>query len=430
MKTSDRPDKRPYSVLNIDSPDKFTGKAYERGRQQRIPYVGIVDGAGREILVGSFGELVTGQKQVDVSAAFQYFVDPDRVTETNTGTGATSIDNSRLKLTANGGVGTCEVKSRAPITYRPGLNSFAEFTAAFDPYRSGTTQECGTFDVGGNGYSLSINSEDKLVVNHYRSGTLISSVAQGSVPGEGFAFDQLDGTGLSGFTANPQHMNLFRIIYGYLGIAPAVLEIYGGTMLGWIPFHIVETINTTNRLIIEDPHLPITFKVTSDGTNNVAMLSGSWLGGSIGTLRSHSENSQFSADVSKTALTGTVTLLSIRVKSTFKTKTNKIPVDLHEISAGITSNKPNIVHLILNGTLTGGSFSDVDTNSCVEFDTTGTVSGGRKLRSWGVEQDGTLNSNFEEGEVRIVADDILSVVLITAGTNVDVNAGLHWDELR
>ena len=436
MKTSNRPDKRPYSVLRVDQPDRFTGKTYERGHKQNIPFNSIVDHAGREIMVSTFGDLVTGTKQVDISVSFQYFIDPDKVSEISTGTGAASTDNSRLKLTASsGGAGTCEVKSRVPIVYRTGLSAFTEFTASFDPYKPGTTQECGVFNYGGNGYALSINSDNKLVVNHYRAGVLISSVSQGyTISGDGFAFDQLDGSGESGFTFDPQGMNIFRIEYGYLGVAPAILEVYGGHLLGWIPFHVVEIINTgTNELIIDNPHVHMTFRVTTDGTNTINMYSGSWLGGSIGSSRQHDQNAQFAIDTVKTGLTGTVTMISIRTSATFKGKTSLLPVDLHQATAGIFSNKPNLIRLYFNPTLTGASWTPVDTDSVMEYDVAGVATGGRLIRSWGVEPSGTLSETIEPGEIRMIGlipGDILSMVLVTQGVNAEATAGLHWDEIR
>lgn len=430
MKLSSRDRWAIYSVLRVDKSQAFTGKAYERGEKQVIPYHAIADHVGNEIMVGSFGDLVVGGKQSDVSAAFQYFVDPDKVIETNTGTGAASIDASRLKVAASGGAGTCEVKSRSPITYRPGLNAFAEFTAAFGPYAAGTTQECGVYDYGGNGYALSIDANNKLVVTHYRGGATVSTKTQGDAV-NGFGFDQLDGTGESGFTYNPQYMNIFRVVYGYLGIASAILEVYGGALLGWIPFHVIEIYNTTSSLIIDDPHLRLTFRVTSNGTNDVAMYSGSWLGGSIGPKRNHAQNSQFAAEYNKTALTGTAVLLSIRVDSTFKSKTNKLPVDLHELTTGLVNNKPSQLKVIRNGTLTAHNFNAVDADSCVSFDVAATaISGGRLIRSYGLSTTTSLEKTYEPGEIRLIADDILSLVLVTAGTNVEASGAFHWDELR
>lgn len=400
--------------------------------QAVIPHYAIGDGRGNEATVAGFGDLVIGQRLPDILIAWNYDINPERAVETVTGVGAVGIDNSRLYVAVEGGAGTAEVSSKRYIVYRAGYSAQAMFTAAFDTPAAGTTQECGAIDAD-NGYYLSISTDNQLQV-------VYSSTHGGIVPTNQYQFnvDILDGTGPSRFKLNPQAMNIYRISYGYLGKLPATFEVYGGTKIGWVLFHTVDTIDIAgggdNFLAIEEPNLGIRFRTSSDGTANVRLLSGSWNGGIIGGFHDRSLNDHFSFDVTTTITAVVETFIgAMRVKSTYAGKPNKLTVDLHNISGGVDGTKPVVIRVYKNTTLTGGTWVDpIGPTSLIEVNTTATapallVSERRHAQALGKTD--SFDHSFGDGELRLAAGDTLTFTGYSTN-NFDVTLAGDWDELK
>jgi hypothetical protein len=148
------------------------------------------------------------------------------------------------------------------------------------------------------------------------------------------------------------------------------------------------------------------------------------------------------ADMGETVTTvGTVLtpLLSIRQKSTFNSLTN-VGITIPE-GYNLQVDNPVRLVVILNSTLTGASWSDVDTtNSTMEFDTSATaLTGGIEI---GGEYIGTGSKNTVAGSKGLPGrnvlaygsngvGDILTLAAVrTTTTNADVLAGLTWREVR
>lgn len=389
----------------------------------------INDFLGRQGIVSAFGEQVVGFKDAEIISTFNYFINPKRVITTNSvDSFSATIDTSRLKLTAGiSGSGTGIAESKARNFYRPGYDAYVLYTAAFDNFLSGTTQEHGIFDDD-DGYSIGLNSDNQLEIKHYRGGSLISTVPQSE-----FLINKLNGTGRKKFTINPQAMNIYYIQYGYLGVLPSIYCVYGGISRGWIPFHYTEEIGINGgNLIIENPFLPLRFKTTSLG-NEVSMYSGSWNGGSIAPPRTRNLNDQFTLELSNTFGTGITPVLSIRNETTFKGKPNGNALDLHALTASLEGNKNHALKIIKNGVLTGDAFATVNADSIAFSDTDATaIADGELLRSYPIQKEGDLGSGalFEEGEIRLHPGEWITIVEETTSTTPIVRIAAHWDEMK
>lgn len=415
-------------VARIDVPGTDCGK------RQVIPHQAIADYAGRETQVAAYGELLTGQKQLDVSLVFNYFINPERTRQTISGTGANTIDASRLRVAAEGGAGTAEVESKRNIVYRTGHDAFALFTCAFGAGGVGATMKAGPFN-GVNGFFISLSETGKLQANHLVGGVL-TTYTQGNTDGTGFNLDQLDGSGPSDFTVNPHALLVYRITYGYLGQSPAYFEVQTGAAKGWVPFHTIDIGNTTADLILTDPILPIKFEATSDGTSDAVMFSGSWLGGVIGNQRTRVDNDQFAFDVSKALVAGVQTHIgTMRVKATFQGKVNKIPAEFHVLTAGVDGTKDHILRIWKNTPLTGAVWVDpIGPTSIIEIDLTGTLTGTspKELRySTALGKVDSLGPGIEFpiGELRLEVGDTLTFTAYSANASNVVLAGT-WEELK
>lgn len=397
-------------------------------KRQVIPYSAHCDYAGREAQIAVFGETLVGQKQPDISLVFNYFINPERVVSIVSGGGALSIDASRLKVAVTGGAGEAIAESKRNISYRAGHDAFALFTCSFGESLPGTIQEAGAYNAV-NGFYISMDGAG-LHVNHLVGGVL-ATVDQGD-----FNLDKLDGSGLSDITLDPQALNIYRITYGYLGKAPAFFEVYAGVAVGWVPFHVFDITNNGGGLVLTDPLLPIKFRADSDGTNDVAMFSGSWLGGTIGDARRREDNDQFAFDVSKSILGGVETVIgSMRVKTTFQGKPNKIPAEFHVLTAGVEGVKPHIIRIYKNTPLTAPLWLDpIGPTSVVEIDLVGTLTGTapKELRystALGKTADLGPGVHFPIGELRLEVGDTLTFTVFSAN-NSDVILAGSWEEFK
>lgn len=141
----------------------------------------------------------------------------------------------------------------------------------------------------------------------------------------------------------------------------------------------------------------------------------------------------------KTVATTLIPLLSIRPRTTFNSLNNHA-ITIPDSYVVQTDNPIRLV-VIENGSLTGASFGNVDTNnSHVEYDTSATaISGGKILLSEYVGA-GAKNSTVSgEGLIgkAVLAygsdgvQDVLTLCAVrTTTTNADVLTGLSWREIR
>lgn len=132
-----------------------------------------------------------------------------------------------------------------------------------------------------------------------------------------------------------------------------------------------------------------------------------------------------------------VPVLTVKVKSLFNSLTN----DSIVIPQGfdLSTNNPIKYEILLNATLTGATYNDIDTNSAVEFDVAATaVSGGTVVDSGYVSTDRNTNTGIEGLLGRTImsighngSPDTLTLAAVRASTsNGDTKAVLKWKEIR
>lgn len=427
MKVTSKNWSEPRSVLQVRRGDDVKFDKIQR----EIPYHAICDYAGREAQIAGFGEFIVGQKRPDISIVWNYFINPARVKQTSTGTGLASIDTSRLKLAVVGGAGSIAVESNRGIIYRTGHDAFALFTCAFDTKKAGVTQKAGVWDAL-NGFYLSMENDGQLAVNHLNGG-VPTTILQTD-----FNLDNLTGNAseCSKFAINPQALLVYRIMYGYLGQFPAYFEVYAGFELGWLPFHTIDIVNVNNQLILQDPYLSIKFEAASDGTNDVIMYSGSWLGGIIGEKREKNLNDHFAFDASKTLVAGTETVVgSMRVKSTFQGKPNKIPVNFSTLTGSTDGTKAVILKMYRNTPLTASVWTDpIGPTSVVEIDLVGTLTGTSPSEVQYSTVLGKVDSlgpgkEFADEELMLYTGDTYTFTALSVNAS-EVILGGAWDEWK
>jgi len=320
-----------------------------------------------------FGTQITEGREDYVSIQYQYGISDFDTSTSLVGTGTTStIESSAVVTTAGGAGDVAQIESKRNLRNRPGHEGFAFFTAAFTgDTAANSTQLIGIFDDN-DGFAVGYNGTTFSIL--HRRGGSDTFVAQSS-----FNVDPLDGTGPSGFTYDPTKLNIFRISYGWLGAATITYRILTNDG-DWATFHLIEQPGAAVGPSILDPILPMRAQVIdNDGGNNLELRTASWNAGIVGSP-STAAHRYFSASNIETLMTNDseVAMVTIKNKSIFESKQNKIEVRISEFGGGAIDNgdSVSIIRMRKGSTLSGTSFSDVSIgNSVMEFDTAGSFSG-------------------------------------------------------
>ena len=380
----------------------------------------IVDHVGRQAFNSIFGDQITAGRTPDILVQFQYGISNNDVSSTLSGTGAATNGNATATLSTGSGVGEATLVSKDIIRYQPGFDCYCYFTAAFSATTDADTyQRIGPHDDA-NGFAVGqIGGKFALIRFH-----------------EGEADDVIY-PDLSKFTwseFDPTMMNIYRVNFGWLGVAPDIFEVYAGVNLGWKTLGYFEVLNVQVGPSIVQPVQPISAEVyRGSGAGAVTLASCSWSAGRIG-MGFNTElpsNRQFGGDVAKTISGGVETnLITIRNKTIFQGRTNRVVAHMNNVSGGVDGTKNTILRLRVGATVGGTpSWVDVDAaNSVMEYDVSGTtVSGGRVAWSAVISKVGSASQELRFFHIRLRPGEWASVTAESI-SGTDTLASLLWLE--
>ena len=297
-----------------------------------------------------FGETLVGSKRDDIALKYQYpFLNTefDFRPPTLEGDGDVTQANSVLRLSAT--TGTAEIESIDATAYRAGHSGYIDFTASFD------------------GTGSAIAGARKAFQIRYNNGAL----QFGFVKGGEFVGVDVDTTEI-----DLTKMNVWRIVYGYLGSASPTLFVKQGR---YRQVAIVETEGKIERTHVDDPNFTAYYQVSGD----VAMESGSFAAGvidgpsDIGFRTFTFPNAPLvdgegpdSGDVELPETGEVVTVAVFRSKEVYKTVENTVRVFISLWSTYVESPETGAgsvsFQVIANPTLTGTeAYTDIDTDSSV-----------------------------------------------------------------
>jgi len=364
-------DNRPIELIEGIPPDLLTNEIVNRRRvkteatikntRERIKTETIiVDTGGRSNFIGLFGEQWATDVKNDILAQFSYGKSRfDLKPEVTTNGGAVIITEDNL-LTASTGIatnGTAYVESYNAVRYRPGHTIFCHFTALWTDITAPDTHQWIGLNDGTDGFA--IGSEDGAVaIEHIRKG-VHTHVGIEDWNGE-----------VNPSSINWDKLNIFRITFGYLGIAPMALEILDPKNGAFKPLHTLYFHNQHETTHIELPYLPISMTVKNNGNNtDVQIRSGSWQGGVMGLCqecgsRGFGYPTTPGAALIKTGVgTTPVVLAGFKNVSTFEGFSNKIRAILKKFTYtpyNASADTLVTVQLVGGATVTGGTYVDIE----------------------------------------------------------------------
>lgn len=395
--------------------------------------------------VDAFGRARVSNPQASLETSFEYDLRLLRWVTSLVGGGtvtkATNISRVNLTVvTANGDVAL--IQSRKYLRFQQGKSQLIYISGILGAAKANVQSELGYGD-NNNGLFFRQANGASVVVRTNTSGSVVdTTIAQAS-----WNVDKMDGTGPSGATIDFSKGQMFAIDFDW----PEGRVRFGFNINGALYYcHQILSSNVLTTPFMNTGSLPVRARIQNTG------VSGS---GTTMTLASANVSSEggldaipglpFSASNGITTINivnpTTRPILSIQVGATFAGLTNRgqLLLDLASVtSAGGTC----LVQLILNGTLTGASFTAVDaTNSSTLKDVAATAISGGTVISQAYVSGNTdvtrgvtvlsgasffgsldcLNNSFDG-----TTGDIFSIVLSSfTGTNTATGI-LLWHEVR
>lgn len=255
-------------------------------------------------------------------------------------------------------------------------------------------------------------------------------VAQASWNGE----DTFNGSGLTGVTLDPTKGNVYQVDFQYLGF---------GTIRFYIEdpddgeLHLVHTIayaNANTRPSLDNPSMQLhAAAVNGSNTSDIVLKTASMAAFIDGQRAINGVNRAIkrSATVSSS---GDTPVLSIRVNEVFQSKQNRSECKINYITCAVEHSQPVAINVILNPTLTGASWSSVDSNtSALQQDTSATAySGGTLLLSVPLGKTGNQVVDMKDqiDIARLVIGDVLVISAeYASGTNAGVRVAVNLTEM-
>ena len=395
----------------------------------------------------AFGKLRVSQSFNVFEMQFNYDLQGLFFEESNTGAGDTThVPNSSAARLTTGGVTSGDgaiFQSKEYYRYQPGKSQFIVWTCILGSKTSNVRKRIGLFDVD-NGFFFEQDGTNLKVVRRTKTS---GSVVDNAVNQSSWNIDILDGTGPSGETLDESKDNLYIVDYQWLGAGRIRFGLDFGGRIQYV--HEIKFANTETVPFTVTGNLPFRAEIFNTGiaagatTYDFTCFAIASEGGFNPTgIPGSTQNVAFR---NVTTANDPLPILSIRNKATFNSITNRglvIPKSYQIVS------EDSIIsyQIILNGSLTGASYNDVDaTNSMIEFDVAATaitgglvidsgfLSGGKDKDESGHVGEDLMNKLLLANNIAGDTGDILSVVISiinSAGTASDVGAAITWKEER
>ena len=387
--------------------------------------------------VSAFGDMRMIELSPQFQESFEYTVDnTEKIANTVVGSGTVTQANAMAVVsTGTTSASTAQLESKRHAKYRPGLGGVMRFTALFTTPVATTTQcvgimdETGSSEIFKNGYAIGFNGTSFGF--HRFANDALTTVQLSDWD------DPLDGCGKSGMTLDPTKLNVWFIQFQYLGAGAINLWVEDQNTGKMFICHTIDYANLNIEPSVFNPNFHFQIYVDNAATTNDLIVKSCSYAYFIEGFTELKElhQTQFSSEKqSKALVTTEVPILTIRNKANYAGKKNFIDILFEYVSVSIEANSANNlgeVRLIRNASLTGASFSDINTsNSIAEIDTSATsFTGGKEV--FPIELAG---KNDKEAiniiPFKVLVGELESLTLAGSSANsATVNAAVLWKEL-
>lgn len=292
-------------------------------------------------------------------------------------TGATSSSN--VTITLNGTAFTVPVTNASNIqrtvweiasyTGYTGWDAYPNgATVIFIRKSAGTTAGTQSFSAGTTGAAATI-AQTRAGANS--TDTFIKQ--------SDWNVDKLDGTGASGFTLNPQKLNLYRICIGYLGAHDIIFQVKvtppNSNNSTWHTVHVIKISNLNTATSFTNASFPFNSFVYSAGsTTDLTLKVGSFIGSIEGKKILHGLRASYVNSLTTVGASNYQAIFTILNPRVFNGVANQSVINILSFSGAIKHTSPVIYYFIKNGTLVGNpNFASYSSSMCGLYDTTATT---------------------------------------------------------
>jgi hypothetical protein len=304
---------------------------------------------------------------------------------TATATGGTATFNANegsvdLAVTATSGSSVIRETTKV-FSYQPGKSLLVFSTFVFNPAKTGLRQRVGYYGAS-NGYYLELDNSTVSFVERSSVSGLLGTL---SVPQASWNVDPMNGTGPSGITLDLTRAQILFMDLEWLGVGTVRIGfVINGNFYVCHKFHHANLSLTSTY--ITTASLPLRYEIT-----NTAATSGA------STLKQICSTVISEGGYELNGLQQSVGIrvqnpIALPVAGTFypiislrlKTSPNRLDgiIILTALSIMATSTGNYNWQVVASGTTTGGAWTSAGTNSCVDYNLSGTsFTGGRILAS-------------------------------------------------
>lgn len=289
--------------------------------------------------------------------------------------GATSSGN--VTITLNGTAFTVAVTNASNIqrtVYEIATATYAGWfaypkgaTVIFVKQSAGVTAGTQSFSAGTTGASASIAQT--------RAGVASTDTF---VKQSNWNVDKCDGTGVSGFTLNPQKLNMYRFKLGYgsndivgqIKITPPTSN--NNT---WSTVHTIKYSNLNTQVNFTNPSMPFNVLAYSAGsTTNLTVNCSSVCGIVDGKKILNGPLATYSNVLTSVGAANFQALFTILNPRYYNSVLNQTVINIRTLAGAIKHTSPVIFYIIKNGTLLGNpNFGAYSTTTCGLYDTSATT---------------------------------------------------------
>jgi len=341
-----------------------------------------------------------------------------------------------LNVTADSGSEVVRETTKV-FSYQPGKSLLVLSTFVMSPAKTNLRQRVGYYGLQ-NGLYLQLNNSTLSFVER---SLVTGSVSETVVNQSSWNVDKMDGTGPSGITLDITKAQILFMDIEWLGLGTVRMGfVINGNFYVCHKFHHANIITST---YITTASLPLRYEITNTGATSGAstlkQICSSVLSEGGYELRGSQQAIGTPINTPRTLATAATyyPIVSIRLKST---RLDGIAVATALSAIGNTAANFNW-QVVSGGTTTGGTWVSAGTNSCVEYNITGTsFTGGRiiasgyftatastsvsvdilraALLSTQLERDGLTNTPYE-----------FTLVLAAGTNNESVFGSMDWEEI-
>lgn len=391
-------------------------------------------------VIDAFGRLKVSQPFTLFDSQHRYQENDKWDTSTSTGGSITFRTNESavdINVTTTSGSKVTRETKRV-FAYQPGKSLLILSTFVFASKKTNLRQRIGYFGTQNGIYLEQNNNDVYLVLRTYVGGSVDDStyrVAQSSWNG-----DRFNGTGESGRTIDFTKANIMWMDVEWLGVG----DVRVGFIVDGRPViaHTFHNDNLRTTTYMTTASLPLRMEIentgTTDSVSTAKQICNSVMSeaGYEGFSRRYNVTKNGSAGTTLTTAGTQYPMVGIRLNSS-RLDSVIVPSNISAVLEETGSNKPDTVlyRILLNPTVTGGSWIN-HYNGNVDYNITATsVSGGTDVIGGYISSSGSLNVsnindfNFQLGRTQAGVSDIFMVTFTPINAGAIVYCDLSWFEI-